>query len=268
MKDIREIFSRFWPQIIHIVAIPLFFTAFMVIYTPFGADTYLGEPKPGFGFHVTMLMCIIAACLGLSRSIMYIFRRKLNVVSYVAWCFLDMLVSALFMGLYIWLIKKMLLPYFSVVMWSFVTVTLISVYPYVIIALGLLLRLRRKQIAAAHEDPDDRIRFYDSRKVLKLVVKASSIYYISADENYININYQEEGGKTIKYVLRASMKSIEELCARNSLIRCHRSYFVNPAHVKVLRKNPDGLVFADMDCPETVSIPITKKYYDNLTGML
>lgn len=168
MKDIREIFSRFWPQIIHIVAIPLFFTAFMVIYTPFDADTYLGEPKPGFGFHVTMLMCIIAACLGLSRSIMYIFRRKLNVVSYVAWCFLDMLVSALFMGLYIWLIKKMLLPYFSVVMWSFVTVTLISVYPYVIIALGLLLRLRRKQIAAAHEDPDDRIRFYDSRKVLKI----------------------------------------------------------------------------------------------------
>ena len=45
MKDIREIFSRFWPQIIHIIAIPLFFTAFMVIYTPFDADTYLGEPK-------------------------------------------------------------------------------------------------------------------------------------------------------------------------------------------------------------------------------
>lgn len=47
-----------------------------------------------------------------------------------------------------------------------------------------------------------------------------------------------------------------------------QSYFVNPAHVKVLRKNSDGLVFADIDCPEAVSIPVTKKYYDNLTGML
>ena len=64
------------------------------------------------------------------------------------------------------------------------------------------------------------------------------------------------------------MKSIETLCAKNSLVRCHRSYFVNPSHIKMLRKDENGLVFADIDTPETTSVPVTKRYYANVTNLL
>ena len=268
MDEIKEIFRRYAPQTIHIITIPVFFFGFMMIYTPLGAQEYLGGIKPGYAFHITMMACIIAASEGLTRSLLYIFRRKIGKTQYIFWCMSEMIAAALFMGLYIWLMKRTAIPYFSAVAWSLAAMALTSTYPYVIIAMALILNHRKRQLETAEEGPDERIRFYDSRKVLKLVVSVSSIYYIGADENYVNIFYMEEGGKTKKYVLRASMKSIEDICTRNSLVRCHRSYFVNPAHIKILRKAEDGLVFADIDTPEPVSIPVTKRYYDNVAAML
>lgn len=267
MNDINEIFRKFWPQTVHIVAIPAFFFCFMMIYTPYGAEGYFSDMKLGYPFHLAMLTCIIAASEGLSRSILYIFRRKINRTAYLFWCLMDMVSASLFMGLYIWLMKRTAISYFSAAAWSFGTMALTTVYPYVVIYLALLAHLRKKQAEKAEEGPDDRIRFYDSRKMLKLVVNVSSIYYISADENYVNIHYIEDG-KTKKYVLRNSMKSIEDICAKNSLVRCHRSYFVNPAHIRVLKKDENGLVFADIDTPETTSIPVTKRYYANVTALL
>lgn len=267
MNDIQEIFKKYWPQTIHIIAIPAFFFIFMIIYIPLGATGYLGDIAPGYSFHLAMLACIMAAVEGLSRSIMYIFRKKMNKTAYIFWCVMDIAAAALLMGLYVWLVKRRTLPYFSAVGWSFAAAALTSVYPYIIIFLALLSSLRKRQAEQAEEGPDERIRFYDSRKMLKLVVNVSSIYYISADENYVNIYYTEDG-KTRKYVLRSSLKNIEELCAKNSLIRCHRSYFVNPSHIKILRKDETGRVFADMDTPETTSIPVTKRYYANVTEML
>lgn len=267
MNDINEIFRKFWPQTVHIIAVPAFFFSFMMIYMPFGASEYLGSMKLGYPFQLAMLSCIIAASEGLTRSILYIFRKKINRTGYLFWCLMDMAFASLFMGLYICLMKRASIPYFNAVAWAFGTMTLTAVYPYVVIYLALLAHHRKKQLEQAEEGPDDRIRFYDSRKMLKLVVNVSSIYYISADENYVNIHYSEDG-KTKRYVLRASMKSIESLCAKNSLVRCHRSYFVNPSHIKMLRKDENGLVFADIDTPETTSVPVTKRYYANVTNLL
>ena len=72
----------------------------------------------------------------------------------------------------------------------------------------------------------------------------------------------------LAFVLRSSMKSIEELCASHSLVRCHRSYIVNPEHVRILRKDSRGLLFADLDTPEPVSVPVTKTYYDRLAELI
>lgn len=268
MNEIREIFRKFGPQVLHIIIVPAFFLCFMLIYTPFDLDNYLVSPKHGYAFHITILTCIYFGCEIITRSIMFAVRRKLNTNLYVALCFMDVLVAAFFTALYLWLNKRMTVPYFNIVANSFVSLALTSAYPYIVIYLALVAYHRKKKFELAAEAPDDRIRFYDSRKNLKLVLTVSSIYYIGADENYVNIHYQEDGGKTKVYDLRASMKSIEDLCAKNSLVRCHRSYFVNPTHIKTLRKDSDGLVYADIDTPQTTSVPVTKRYYANVSEML
>ena len=83
----------------------------------------------------------------------------------------------------------------------------------------------------------------------------------------MNIFYTENG-KLRTYVLRSSMKALEELCQDNGLVRCHRSFYVNPAHVKVLRKDKEGIVYAELDDKDVMHIPVTKRYYDNLAEML
>jgi DNA-binding LytR/AlgR family response regulator len=64
------------------------------------------------------------------------------------------------------------------------------------------------------------------------------------------------------------MKAIDEVCQEHGLIRCQRSFYVNPQHIRVLRKEKDGVVFAELDVDGAKQIPVTKRYYDRLAEML
>jgi DNA-binding LytR/AlgR family response regulator len=111
------------------------------------------------------------------------------------------------------------------------------------------------------------MRFYDNQHNLKIVLTAPVALYIAAEENYVNIFYVENG-RVREYSLRSSMKALDELCQDNGLIRCHRSFYINPVHVKVLRKDKDGIMYAELDANDVRHIPVSKKYYDRLSEML
>ena len=64
------------------------------------------------------------------------------------------------------------------------------------------------------------------------------------------------------------MKAIDEICQENGLVRCHRSYYINPSFVQVLRKDKEGVIFAEMDSRGMVRIPVSKTYYDRLAELL
>jgi DNA-binding LytR/AlgR family response regulator len=119
----------------------------------------------------------------------------------------------------------------------------------------------------AEPESTARMRFYDVNRNLKFVVTADTILYIGAEENYINI-YYTDGGKVKSYVLRNSMRSVDELCLTNGLVRCHRSFYINPSHVRVLRKDKEGFVSAELDVDDVREIPVSKKFYNNLAEML
>ena len=112
-----------------------------------------------------------------------------------------------------------------------------------------------------------RMRFYDSTHNLKIVLMPQSVLYIAAEENYVVI-YYNENERMREYVLRSSMKAIDELCQENGLVRCHRSYYINPAHVKVLRKDKDGVMYAEINADDFRRIPVSKTYYGRLSEML
>ena len=64
------------------------------------------------------------------------------------------------------------------------------------------------------------------------------------------------------------MRAVDELCLSNGLVRCHRSFYINPSHVKVLRKDKEGIVSAELDMDDVRDIPVSKTYYKNLAEML
>ena len=61
------------------------------------------------------------------------------------------------------------------------------------------------------------------------MIKHDKVISIEAAANYVNILY-DKGGQLVKFSLRNTLKGIEELCNNYDIVRCHRSYFVNPKY--------------------------------------
>ena len=106
------------------------------------------------------------------------------------------------------------------------------------------------------------IPFYDEKSVLKFSVKKENLLYIESTENYVSICYLNKG-KISKYLLRDTMKKMEENFAGSVIVRCHRSYMVNFDKVKVIRKEKDGLRL-ELDDPSIIDIPVSKTYVENV----
>ena len=166
-----------------------------------------------------------------------------------------------------WLALHPTMPYLEVVSTAFKYFALVNVIPYAILALSMLVYEYKYAALTQQESSVRRIRFYDSKHNLKIVLTPDSILYIASDLNYVTITYNDNGNEK-EYSLRASMKSIDEICQDNGLVRCHRSYYVNPSYVKVLRKDKEGVILAEMDSKNNIKIPVSKTYYEHLSELL
>lgn len=265
MSTVAKIFRRFIPQLLHIIVLPVFFFAFMLMYRPFNSYEFLGGEW--YGVHLTIASCIILLSVVLMRLLYYFLPLKINYTLYTFWCLAEIIFTSFFVALYFWLVLHRPMPYFEAFATSFQYLSLALVFPYALLALSMRIYQYHNNQGDPAAKSLQRMRFYDERHNLKIVLTPEAVYYITAEENYVNIFYVENG-KVKKYVLRSSMKALDELCQDHGLIRCHRSYYVNPSHVKVLRKDKEGVVYAELDAREEMHIPVTKKYYDRLAEML
>ena len=265
MTDLPAVFRKPTSQVIHALAIPLAFFAFVLIYRPFNLGEELLLGRFSFGVNLTLIACIIFGSMALMRSLFYLLRERISNPAYYFWCLLEITVAALFVALYVWLMRRCVEPYFVVVTHLYGWLFSVLLIPYVITGMALALVERYSQPI---EEPSQelKMRFYDERKNLKLVVTTASVLYIAAQENYVQVFYLE-GERVRDYLVRASMRSIEELCAENGLKRCHRSFYLNPAHVKTLRREKEGVIVAELDVAGQ-EVPVTKRYYDDLVAIL
>lgn len=264
MATVSKIFNRFVPQLLHMIVLPIFFFLFMLIYRPFGISQYLGTEW--FAVHLTIFSCIVLLSIIVTRLLYYYLHMQINYTLYSCWCLGEALFASLMSGLYLWLVIYPESQYLEVVSTAFKCLALVLVIPFTILALAMII-YEYRNAAMMNEEAAKRIRFYDSKRNLKIVLTPDSILYIAADVNYVTIAYTDNG-KEKEYSLRASMKSIDEICQENGLVRCHRSYYINPAFVKVLRKDKEGVIFAEMESTCNIRIPVSKTYYNHLSELL
>ena len=263
----KHIFSSngFWG---HVIGLPLFVLGLLLLFCPFAFKNYdisFGR----YSFHIVMVFCIILGVMLVSRLIMPTINRKspMTRIQYFLGCLFEMLFSAGFTGLYLWLFAKKSEAYFVFFGYSLVYLAVAMIIPYIILFLYNQVTEKEELLNdASRMAQGDKIRFVDERGNVKLIVSQSSVLYIQSDENYLRIYYMDEG-KISTYLLRSSMKRIEDMCAKNGLIRCHRSYFVNKNRVEVLQKEKD-FTYAVLDVPNATHIPVSKNYYDQIAALL
>lgn len=255
---------------LHIIVIPVFFLSFIMLYRSVWMTMFIGMEEltdidNTLTFNTLMLMCIQIGVLCASRIPLTVARRHWHIqwTHYILWCIGEWILIGLFMALYMTLIYRGTMNYFVVVRHCMALIGTVLIYPYVII--NLLMYCAKENYVVPSED--DVIRFVDSTKRLKLIIAVQNILYVQADENYVLIKYVD-GERIKEYSLRASMKSIEEVLTKHNIVRCQRSYFINPTHVKVVRRDKEGFINAELDVVNIKPIPVSVKYYDVLNSKL
>ncbi len=266
MAKLPAVATAFKSNLISVASIPVFWLCFVLLYQPDMWEELLVMDNASLNFNATIIMCIVLGVVLISRGLLVAVHRslKLNWTKLYLWQFLETLAISMFTALYITLMFRGEYTYFYMVGKCLYGYLLTLIYPIVIANLSCAF-IGRSEADKAYDD--SLMRFVDSTKKLKLMIASSAVLYIEADENYVHVRYLE-GERVKDYPLRSSMKSLEELMQKHGLIRCQRSYYINPQHIKVLRRDKEGMISAELSVPNQKSIPVSPRYYDDVAKWL
>ena len=250
-----------------------FFLAFLFIYKPFGVAAFFdGCGGLRYAFHFLMLACILFLSSTMTHTLFYAFYvdKKMLWWQYALWCIGEIFIASLFAALYTWLFHRSTMGYIEAVPYCFRLFYLSLIFPYTFHILYLLVQEGKDRIEQLMKSPGEEstpIKFTDEHGRLKMVIDPSEIIYLNARTNYVDIFYLD-AGRLKQFALRNSMKNIEMAVEGHGIVRSHRSYFVNPSHVKVLRKDKYGFVVAEFNIPDVNPVPISKSYYESIAELM
>jgi DNA-binding LytR/AlgR family response regulator len=248
----------------------LFALVFINIYSPFGVDRWFNLTRLEFFTYSSLTILIGVLVVVLSRILMYHVckRHIINIWQYLIWIFAEIFLMALAYALFEKLFLKDTRMFTDLVKNSSRNTALVLLLPYSILWLYFSWQDKKEQIERLADFPPfssntrNMIPFYDDKGILKFSIKKENLLYLESAENYVNICYLNKG-KVSKYLLRDTLKKIEENFSGTEIIRCHRSYMVNFEKVKVIRKDRDGLKL-EFDNPSVTDIPVSKTYVNSV----
>lgn len=272
MNRFPKSLQSFLPNFSYMVLIPIFYLLSVLFYEPqslinlLSAGEGYSSQQNLFAFNTSLSALIVLVCLIIGRLTFYLLRRQLvmTMIRYALWCVVEIFMISAFVSMYLTLMARGDMSWFIYMGRTFTALFSIFIYPYLILTLLFALR---DALQADSTDDYFRMKFYDGRHQLKLITYASSVQYLESNENYVIIHYQDNSGNRT-LMLRNSMKNLELLCEKAGFVRTHRSYVVNPTHIKAIRKSTKGLFFVDLGNGSEEEIPVSKKYYDGVASVL
>jgi DNA-binding LytR/AlgR family response regulator len=146
---------------------------------------------------------------------------------------------------------------------SVLNTSLTLLLPYSALWLYFSWRDKQRQLIELSEMPDPAektamVPLRDEKGTLRLSLKRSDLLYLQGSDNYVTVWYLTRD-RLSKYLLRNTLKKMEDDLMRDSIIRCHRSYLVNIERVKLIRRENEGLML-ELDTASSVSIPVSRTY--------
>jgi len=247
-----------------------FALVFITIYAPFGIELKYKVTRLGLLLYSSLIILTGVLVVVVSRIIMYhrCKRRQINHFQYIFWSLAEVFFMALFYALYekFFLMDERLIE--DLLKVSIQNTALVLLLPYSV--LWLYFSWKDKKLLLEDlvngkpilDMAKNMIPFYDEKGGLRLSVKMENLLYIEATDNYVTICYLNKE-KVNRFLLRNTLKRMEEVFSNAAVIRCHRSFMVNFDKVKVIRKDKDGLML-ELDVPVLVNLPVSKTYVETV----
>lgn len=263
-----------------VVFTALFAMLFLNLYQPFNSGTWAGRfglaDGDSFVYFLYSSLVILAglSVIVITHALLYFYAKK-HVVTYPGYIGVVLLqivlMAIVFASFKVYVLERfnnidVLMRWLSAWIDSVKKTSMVLLIPYAFSWLYLSLKDKSSQVAELKAKSRQRkemprnemICFYDEKGDLRLSIDKNSVYYIESADNYVKIYYMVKG-KLEHFMLRNSMKSLDEHIGDRLMMRCHRSYMVNLDKVKVLRKADEGLIL-DLDHEQIPNIPVSKTY--------
>lgn len=263
-------------SIVHFLLLVLFFTVLLVVFggqsSLIARTTQLTTLNPQLQVAITALVGVVL--LTVSRFSLRALNRRQSIshMGYLLWLLVELVVEIASMSLVLWQLSgggKLQLAALAADL--LLSIIVVESLPYVIAFQAYRLREERAEVArlqsllesqsfassSSDTPPEGNINFFDKAGRLSFSILASSVLYVEAADNYVNIHYLKEGREET-FILHNTMKLLEDTLSDTQLMRCHRGYMVNMANVKLLRREHAQLLLELEGCAK--NIPVTKTY--------
>jgi len=263
----------------------IFFTAFFALifinlYSPFEVNNWILKSAVKFKIENLNLLLFVSSSLiiltgvlvvVLSRILLYQVTKRRGSITFIQY-FIWIAVEIFFMSMFYALYERAFLgdtrSFLAAYKVSIQNTALVLLLPYSISWLYFSWIDKNRMLEQLKEESDtaidtkEMIVFNDEKGTMRLSIKFSDLLYLQAADNYVNIVYCNKD-KQAKYMLRSSLKLIEDDHKAYPLVRCHRSYMVNFEKVKIIRREKDGL-HLELDAPEYLELPVSKTYIEEV----
>jgi DNA-binding LytR/AlgR family response regulator len=250
----------------------LFALVFINIYKPFSSESWYNVSRFMFFVFSSLIMLTGVLVVVISRIILFFYakRHSISYLIYGLWILAEIFFMALFYTIYVLSIKKNedVLEIFQETVRN---TSLVLLLPYSILTLYFSWKEKEKRLQQIEENKADEVKhnvllFQDEKGELRLSIQRQSLLYIEAADNYVIIWYLNKN-TIMKFILRSTLKALEEQLSEAYILRCHRSYLVNFDRIKIIRREKEGF-YLDLGIEGVPDIPISKTYSERVSRWL
>lgn len=259
------------PNIVQLILLTaLFALVFINIYKPFSSSNWYPVSELKFFLFSSLIILTGVLVVVISRICMFYYGRKHGITygAYTLWIIIEVASMALFYTFYTLTLNPER-DWMGVFKESVINTSLVLLLPYFILHLYFSYQEKEKMLRLLEQARADLsaqqsvFSFYDEKNDFKLSVKRNNLLYLESADNYVCIWYLNKGILS-KFMLRNSLKAIEETLSDTHVLRCHRSFMVNFEQVKVIRREKDG-IYLELGIDKVPDIPISKTYSEKVT---
>lgn len=268
-----------------VICTAVFALIFINIYEPFRSTDWYNISSFEYLLYSSLLTLIGVMVVAISRTFMFYYTKKSTITywNYGVWILAEIFAMSFLYTLISYTLNETR-DFWEVLNSSAQNTSLILLIPYFVLHMffvlqeknRLLKEVKDKASSALEELNDDTalrksvregiITFLDDKGEMKLSIKKDSLLYIESADNYVEIWYLGKMGVS-NYLLRNTLKSMEEKFRDTNIIRTHRSFIVNCDQVKVAKRTKVGLVL-DLGIEKVPEIPVSKNYGDQVLEWL
>lgn len=235
----------------------------------------LPDPRLSLMSYTAVVVAIGFVILIASRFLLYrvLRRRHVNLEYLILWLIAEIFFLSLALTFFSYFINTSHdIKFLDLLVRISASVVGILAIPYVISVMGFMLKEKERELqyytmknSNAGNQVTGITNFHDKSGKFAISIKNEDLLYLESADNYVKIHYLNND-EVCQYLLRNTLKNVEEEYASAGLVRCHRFYLVNMHKVKIVRKLKGILVLEFTDLAK--SVPVSKTYISSIIDIL